>query len=323
MFGKRKAMNQLREENQQLKLELERLKKETMEKDENVDKIITSIQQEIFAIIEQHQIVNGQHYGLGDLVNKLKERFEKAKKSIRQAYDCSVKINKQGQELIHTAETMVGESKNGQKLVFGVQEHMSSLGQQMKVNTDVMQEVGQRSKQIDEIVSMIKRIAEETNLLALNASIEAARAGEHGKGFSIVANKVRDLSEETTARVQGISELTKNFQADINIAIDRTAKSFQLVEKGVMLAQEATEKMTTIDETSILVEKQVSTLQQFIEEQNSETKLATKEMESANSDFQAANQLLLAHIDAAEVVDEKLEAGIQTLTLGSQLRQSR
>lgn len=314
MFISKKKINELLNENEQLTLELARLKKETQEKDENIAHFIDNFQHELLTTIEQHEIVNAQHLELGELVDKMKERFETANVSINRAYDCSKGIDKKGVELIHSAEKMVEESNVGQRLVSDVEKLVVLLGEQISVNSNLIKEVGLRSKQIDDIVSMIKGIAEETNLLALNASIEAARAGDHGKGFAIVASKVRDLSEETASSTHGISDLTKSFQADINLAIDRTLASSELVEKGIKLTQKANEKMTYIDEIIESVQKQVSVLQQHIKIQNKESLLASREMESANIDFQNANQMIMDHIDAAEIVDKKLEEGISLIT---------
>lgn len=314
MFNKKKAIEKLATENNQLTLKLAEIKENMEIKDKNMTHFFENFHHEILSTIEQHELVNAQHNQLGLLVEKIKERFDIANNSIDQAYKCSQKINQKGEELITSAKKMVEESVVGQTLVSDVQKLIHSLGEQMNKNAELMQEVGTRSKQIDEIVLLIKGIANETNLLALNASIEAARAGEHGRGFTIVAEKVRDLSEETTLRTHGISELTKNFQENIEEAIGSTLKNLQLVENGIELSKKATGKIIDIESSIGTVEEQVILLQQFIREQNNENLQASKEMDLAHTDFQDANEMIVTHIEAAQIVDRKLEEGVMLLT---------
>ena len=83
-----------------------------------------------------------------------------------------------------------------------------------------MSNLSERSKQIAEIVNVIGEISNQTNLLALNASIEARRAGEHGKGFSVVAEEVRKLAENTKTSTEDIANLTKKIEEQIGLAYE-------------------------------------------------------------------------------------------------------
>jgi len=112
--------------------------------------------------------------------------------------------------------------------------------------SNLMRSLGERSKQIGAIVSVIKDIADQTNLLALNAAIEAARAGEQGRGFAVVADEVRKLAEKTALSTSEIGNMIKAIQDETDKAVVSMEEGKQKVEVGVSLASEAGEGLHKI-----------------------------------------------------------------------------
>lgn len=104
---------------------------------------------------------------------------------------------------------------------------------------DTIQKLGASSNEIGEIVELIDEIAEQTNLLALNAAIEAARAGEHGRGFAVVADEVQKLSERTTSATKNIAAMIKQIQVDSSGAIDSISTGLKKVTTGRNFAEKA------------------------------------------------------------------------------------
>ncbi len=134
------------------------------------------------------------------------------------------------------AEISVKEGYNSTKIVT---EKMKSISQAAKTSAEKMDNLGTKSSEIGKIVGTINNMAEQTNLLALNAAIEAARAGEAGRGFAVVADEVRRLAEESGKASSQITELISNIQMEIHEAVVSMEENTQQVEEGDSSIQNA------------------------------------------------------------------------------------
>jgi methyl-accepting chemotaxis protein len=137
---------------------------------------------------------------------------------------------------------------------------MNGIAVTAKESSEVISSLGSRSQEIGKIIKVIDEIADQTNLLALNAAIEAARAGEQGRGFAVVADEVRKLAERTGKATKEIGEMIKAIQEETEKAIVTMDKEVKVVEEGVALAQEAGESLTEI---SSQVEEVTAVIQQI------------------------------------------------------------
>jgi len=112
---------------------------------------------------------------------------------------------------------------------------IDGIRQSVQSVADIVTDLGRRGEEIGQIVSVINDIAEQTNLLALNAAIEAARAGEHGRGFAVVADEVRKLADRTT-------KATEEIGRSISLIRDQTTKAVGGIENGVKTVAAGTER---------------------------------------------------------------------------------
>ena len=145
--------------------------------------------------------------------------------------------------------THAGEvSRQSAQVTQNASRTIESLAGTVRQSAEQVESLGQRSEEISRVTSVIKEIADQTNLLALNAAIEAARAGEQGRGFAVVADEVRKLAERTTKATQEIAEMTQSIQSETQTAVDSMRSGAQQVAEGVDLVNATEESLRQINQ---------------------------------------------------------------------------
>ena len=160
-------------------------------------------------------------------------------------------VGRNADESVKLAETVSrNASENGMKAVNIAKQGISDIKEIVTEISSVNKRLLQRSDAIGKIVKVIEDVADQTTLLAINAAILASKAGEHGKGFSVVANEIRDLADRTTASTGEIAELIGAVQKETHTSVDITGKGLQAVEKGSRLFNDVTDALNSIVKSS-------------------------------------------------------------------------
>ena len=157
-----------------------------------------------------------------------------------------VDVAKNSSNIASSASDTVKVADNGQEIVTKSVEEVKAIAETVNESAKLMSSLGERSKQIGEIVNVIKDIADQTNLLALNAAIEAARAGEQGRGFAVVADEVRKLAERTAKATSEISGMIGAIQEEMDKAVISMEDGTKRVEVGVEFSVQAGEALKKI-----------------------------------------------------------------------------
>jgi methyl-accepting chemotaxis protein len=137
---------------------------------------------------------------------------------------------------------------------------MQALADRMEQTTQTISDLETESRDIGDVLDVIQSIAEQTNLLALNAAIEAARAGEQGRGFAVVADEVRTLAARTAAsteeirlKIETLQKGTDSAVRSVNESQSHTLSSIKTVEQAVISIHEMTEKITKVDDMAVQI----------------------------------------------------------------------
>ncbi len=151
-----------------------------------------------------------------------------------------------GEEVARVAADALASARSGGEAVRQTLAAMERIGGAATAAAERVRELGRHSQQIGEIVQLISDIADQTNLLALNAAIEAARAGEHGKGFAVVADEVRKLAERSARATQEIASLLASIREGVQEAVEAMEAGTREIEAGARLAGDAGQALVQI-----------------------------------------------------------------------------
>jgi methyl-accepting chemotaxis protein len=215
---------------------------------------------------------------------------------------------------VESSKLASDSAESGAVVVQETVAEMSRIADRVKESSQTVESLGARSDQIGEIVGTIEDIADQTNLLALNAAIEAARAGEQGRGFAVVADEVRALAERTTKATKEIGAMIRAIQVETKSAVASMEQGVREVEQGTLDAAKSGEALREILEQANSVTMQINQIATAAEQQTATTNEITNNIQQitdvvhetakgSQESASAANQLSRLAEELQQLVD--------------------
>ncbi|MFK2825965.1 methyl-accepting chemotaxis protein [Bacillus sp. B190/17] len=205
-----------------------------------------------------------------------------------------------GERIQVYSNDVLGMTNEGSHLMNASTNQMAKIDQIVRDAADKMESLDNQSQEISKLVSVIKGIADQTNLLALNAAIEAARAGEHGKGFAVVADEVRKLAEGVAVSVNDITQFVSNIQSESSVVAESLKTGYIEVEQGALQIKTTGE---TFNKISSAVTEMVNSI-----------KVASENL----SDIAANTQEMHGFVEEIASIAEETAAGVEQTAASAQ-----
>lgn len=272
----------------------ERLAASTEETAASMEEMVTSISQVANSAQELSTTVDSTSASIEELSATIKEVATKAEELStvsEETLAASAEIYSSIKEVEQSAKesAMLSEKVKTDASTFGIAsvektiEGMQNIRSSVEKTANYMRKLGGRSDEIGKILNVIDEVTDQTTLLALNAAILAAQAGEHGKGFSVVADEIKDLAERTSFSTHEIAALIQAVQQEVRDAILAMDEGLRSVEEGFRVTKDAGDALRKIVESSKQSAEMAFSIERSTAEQARATRLVSEAMEKVKN----------------------------------------
>lgn len=240
--------------------------------------------------------------------------IDTAKENVDSASEDINSMTVQAREAAENSASTKEAAIRGESLMQGAMTRMEQIEKSVMSSADVVKKLGENSQQIGQIVESISAIADQTNLLALNAAIEAARAGEAGRGFSVVAEEVRKLAEQSQDSAEEIKKRIFVIQKDTEEAVVSMQSGTDEVQQGTAAIREVGEQFSKIMEMVNDIEAQVRGISTSVDKVSTNT----TNIVSAVDDIDDVSRKTSEHTQAISAAAEEQSASSEEIASASQ-----
>ncbi len=183
------------------------------------------------------------------------------------------------QSVAHSSLNASEKAAVGTQIISGTINQMSVIHDRIFSTSEVINVLGEKSREIDKIVSLINSIADQTNLLALNAAIEAARAGEQGRGFAVVADEVRKLAEQSSVAADQVRAIITEIQGDTTRAIGTMNEGTEAIHEGMSMVQETGTAFSSILQATDVLTRESQEVSAVVQQVHASIQMLVRSME--------------------------------------------
>jgi len=280
---------------------------------DNMKEIVLKINENAVAVAGSAENLNRTSALIAEGTDRASSQSTSVAISCEEMAATSAEIAKNCVRTVEIAQKATQTAHEGSEVVNHAVMSIQRIAVKVQESAKTVETLGTRSEQIGNIVGTIEDIADQTNLLALNAAIEAARAGEQGRGFAVVADEVRALAERTTKATREIGEMIKSIQQETRSAVNAMVEGVHEVERGTEEAARSGKALEDILNQVAEVTSQINQIATAAEEQSATTNEISKSMHeitgvvsdasnSSRETAQAASELARMADDLKKIV---------------------
>ncbi len=255
-------------------------------------------------------------------VENQSERTTQMSAAVEEMSGSIVSVAQQADEASGFAAKAGEQARAGSDVVRSTVDNIRSIAHMVNDSAKNISNLGQRTDEIGRVIQVINDIADQTNLLALNAAIEAARAGEHGRGFAVVADEVRKLADRTTKATAEVASSIKTIQDEVSAAVGKMRTGSEDVTRVVGLAEQAGSSLDSIVSSSNDVAERVKSIAAATKQQSEAAADASQNLQAIVSLGTKTRESTQSGAAAAAEAHDKV-AKLRTLVGGFRLQDDR